>query len=74
MFSEALEILDRNTANYMIDELAQEVKSVKEELDSARKESMAKDNLIDTQKNELATKDEEIAKLKAQLEALEHNK
>ena len=88
MFSEALEILDRNTANYMIDELAQEVKSVKEELDSAKseldsakKESTAKDNLIDTQKNELATKDEqlatkdeEIAKLKAQLEALEHNK
>ena len=81
MFSEALEILDRNTANYMIDELAQEVKSVKEELDSAKKESMAKDTLIDTQKNELATKDEqlatkdeEIAKLKAQLEALEHDK
>ena len=74
MFSEALEILDRNTANYMIDELAQEVKSVKEELDSARKESMAKDNLIDTQKNELATKDEEITKLKAQIDVLKHNK
>ena len=81
MFSEALEILDRNTANYMIDELAQEVKSVKEELDSAKseldsakKESMAKDNLIDTQKNELATKDEEITKLKAQIDVLKHNK
>ena len=88
MFSEALEILDRNTANYMIDELAQEVKAAKSELDSAKKESMTKDTLIDTQKNELATKDEqlatkdaqlatkdeEIAKLKAQLEALEHDK
>ena len=81
MFSEALEILDRNTANYMIDELAQEVKSVKEELDSAKseldstkKESMVKDNLIDTQKKELASKDEEIAKLKAKLEAFEKNK
>ena len=58
----------------MIDELAQEVKSVKEELDSARKESMAKDNLIDTQKNELATKDEEITKLKTQIDVLKHNK
>ena len=88
MFSEALEILDRNTANYMIDELAQEVKSVKEELDSAKseldsakseldsakKESMVKDNLIDNQKKELASKDEEIAKLKAQLEVFEKNK
>ena len=88
MFSEALEILDRNTANYMIDELAQEVKSVKEELDSAKseldsakseldsakKESMIKDNLIDNQKKELASKDEEIAKLKAQLEVFEKNK
>ena len=81
MFSEALEILDRNTANYMIDELAQEVKSVKEELDSTKseldstkKESMVKDNLIDTQKKELASKDEEIAKLKAKLEAFEKNK
>lgn len=58
MFSEALEILDRNTANYMIDELAQEVKSVKEELDSAKseldsakKESMAKDTLIESLKH-----------------------
>ena len=81
MFSEALEILDRNTANYMIDELAQEVKSVKEELDSAKseldsakseldsakKESMTKDTLIDTQKNELATKDEQLATKDAQL-------
>ena len=73
MFSEALEILDRNTANYMIDELAQEVKSVKEELDSAkseldstRKDSAAKDNL-------LSSKDEEIAKLKAKIKALEQN-
>ena len=74
MFSEALEILDRNTANYMIDELAQEVKSVKEELDSAKseldsakKESMAKDTLIYTQKNELATKDEQLATKDEQL-------
>ena len=80
MFSEALEILDRNTANYMIDELAQEVKaakseldstkselnSAKSELDSARKESAAKDSII-------SSKDEEIAKLKSQIESLKQN-
>ena len=79
MFSEALEILDRNTANYMIDEMAQEMKSVKEqldsakseldstksELDSARKDSAAKDHLI-------SSKDEEIAELRSQIEALKH--
>ena len=67
MFSEALEILDRNTANYMIDELAQEVKSIKNEL-------ATKDEQLATKDKQLATKDEEIAKLKAKLEALEQNK
>ena len=81
MFSEALEILDRNTANYMIDELAQEVKSVKEELDSAKSELDSAKSELDSTKSELdsarkdsAAKDEEIAKLKAQIEALEQNK
>ena len=60
MFSEALEILDRNTANYMIDEMAQEINSIKNELA--------------TKDEQLATKDEEIAKLKAQIESLKHNK
>ena len=102
MFSEALEILDRNTANYMIDELAQEVKSVKEHLDSAKSELNSAKSELDSTKSELdsakseldstkseldstkseldsarkdsAAKDEEIAKLKAQLEALKQNK
>ncbi len=74
MFSEALEILDRNTANYMIDELAQEVKATKNELDSAKseldsakseldllkKESAAKDSIISSKDEALATKDEQI--------------
>ena len=53
MFSEALEILDRNTANYMIDELAQEVKSVKEELDSAKSELDSAKSELDSTKSEL---------------------
>ena len=59
MFSEALEILDRNTANYMIDELAQEVKSVKEELDSAKSELDSAKSELDSAKSELdSTKSE----------------
>ena len=53
MFSEALEILDRNTANYMIDELAQEVKSVKEELDLAKSELDSAKSELDSAKSEL---------------------
>ena len=53
MFSEALEILDRNTANYMIDELAQEVKSIKEELDSAKSELDSAESELDSAKSAL---------------------
>ena len=63
MFSEALEILDRNTANYMIDELAQEVKSVKEELDSAKSELDSVKSELDSAKSELdSAKKESTAK------------
>ena len=63
MFSEALEILDRNTANYMIDELAQEVKSVKEELDSAKFELDSVKSELDSAKSELdSAKKESTAK------------
>ena len=86
MFSEALEILDRNTANYMIDEMAQEMKSVKEQLDSAKSELDSTKSELDSTKSELdsarkdsaakdhliSSKDEEIAELRSQIEALKH--
>ena len=67
MFSEALEILDRNTANYMIDELAQEVKVAKEALDSTKSELDSTKSELDSAKSELdserkasAAKDDQI--------------
>ena len=69
MFSEALEILDRNTAHYMIDELAQEVKEAKSELDSAKSELDSAKSQLDSIKKEAAAKDKQIAELMAQLEA-----
>ena len=60
MFSEALEILDRNTANYMIDELAQEVKSVKEELDLAKSELDSAKSELDSAKSELDSAKSEL--------------
>ena len=86
MFSEALEILDRNTANYMIDEMAQEMKSVKEQLDSAKCELDSTKSELDSTKSELdsarkdsaakdhliSSKDEEITELRSQIEALKH--
>ena len=53
MFSEALEILDRNTANYMIDELAQKVKVAKEALDSTKSELDSTKSELDSAKSEL---------------------
>ena len=69
MFSEALEILDRNTANYMIDELAQEVKEAKSELNSTMSELDSTKSQLDSIKKEAAAKDKQIAELMAQLEA-----
>ena len=62
MFSEALEILDRNTANYMIDELAQEVKEAKSELDSAKSQ-------LNNTKSELNSTMSELDSTKSQLDS-----
>ncbi|SFD12780.1 PD-(D/E)XK nuclease family transposase, partial [Butyrivibrio sp. YAB3001] len=53
MFSKELQILDRNTVKYMIDELQEELDSTKEELDSTKEE-------LDTTKEELDTTKEEL--------------
>ena len=60
MFSEALEILDRNTANYMIDELAQKVKVAKEALDSTKSELDSTKSELDSERKASAAKDEQI--------------
>lgn len=53
MFSEALSILDQNTAQYMIDEQNQQL--------------LEKDQLLIENRKELAEKNQRIAELEAQL-------
>ena len=74
MFSEALEILDRNTANYMIDEMSQELKEIKdkyddtkERLDSAKNQLDSTKSELDSTKNQLVEKENVIADMNCQL-------
>ena len=69
MFSEALEILDRNTANYMIDELAQEVKEAKSELDSAKTELDSAKSQLNSTKSELNSTMSQLDSTKSQLDS-----
>ncbi len=63
MFSEELRILDRNTVQYMIDEMQAEIDSQKAQL--ANKEAE-----IGSQRAQLADKDAEIGSRKAEIERL----
>ena len=63
-FSEALRILDRNTANYMVDEYKKEVESAKAEL-ARTKDEMAKT------KDEMARTKDEMARIEAESERKE---
>ena len=46
MFSKELQILDRNTVKYMIDELQEQLDDTKVQLDDAKKELLSKDKYI----------------------------
>ena len=61
-FSEALRILDRNTANYMVDEYKKEVESAKAEL------AKTKDEIVKT-KDEMARIEAESERKEAELQA-----
>lgn len=80
MFSKELQELDRNTVQYMIDEMQDTIDEMKgiidsqkrdfEKTEAAHKREIAdKDNLLAEKDNLLADKDKEIAKLKALLAA-----
>ena len=64
MFSKELKELDRNTVQYMIDEM-------QEEIDGMRRELSDKDIVLEEKNHELDRRDEEIARLKQQLEELQ---
>ena len=61
MFSKELQILDRNTVKYMIDELQDQLDEKVSELTTTKSE-------LDTTKSELDTANDTIAKLQAELE------
>ena len=71
MFSKELQELDRNTVQYMIDEM-------QDEIDAQRKLLSQKDNMIDNQqvkldkqKDTINTQNKEIEELKRQLAQLQ---
>lgn len=80
MYSEALSILDRNTAFYMIDEKQKEIEDlqalVAEQTTSlAEKENMLmeKENTLTEKENALAEKETTIAALQAEIARLKKN-
>ena len=57
MFSKELQIMDHNTATYMIDEL-------QEQLDAANSKILEKDDTISSQADTISSQAEEIMRLK----------
>ena len=65
MFSEALRILDRNTAELMVDRMKDEMEALKEQNDELQQKLKKADNLQD-QNNELQAEVERLKKLLAE--------
>ena len=61
MYSKALEILDRNTVQYMIEEQKQEIEEQKQEIEEQQRE-------IEERKREIEEQQKEIERLKKLLE------
>ena len=81
MFSEELRELDRNTVQYMIDDMKDEIDAQKEllsqkdaKIDVQEKLLSQKDDTIDEQKELLSQKENEIEDLKRQLAQLQAEK
>ncbi len=68
MFSKELQILDRNTVKYMIDELQEELDSTIFELDAAKSELDTTKTELDTTKTELDTTKTELDTAKTELD------
>lgn len=78
MFSEALTIMDRNTALYMCEEWKKEAEELREQLHSviSEKDSLLseKDSVISEKNSLLSEKDSHIAALKEEIRRLKQNK
>lgn len=53
LFSKELQLMDRNTAEYMIDELQEELDTTKEQLNAANSKIIEKDDTISSQAEEI---------------------
>lgn len=72
MYSEALSILDRNTVNYMIEDMKNQLEQANESLAEKQAALEALDASLAEKDASLAEKDAEIARLKALLKAHEN--
>lgn len=71
MFSEALSILDQNTAQYMIDEQNQKILEQEQLLKKSRKELAESQKELAVNQKRLAVKEQRIAELEEQLRQLQ---
>jgi uncharacterized coiled-coil DUF342 family protein len=60
MFSKELQIMDHNTATYMIDELQEELDTTKEQLDTTKEQLDTTKEQLDTTKEQLDTTKEQL--------------
>ena len=72
MFSKELQILDRNTVKYMIDELQDELDETKDELDETKDELNEAKGQLDNAMDTIAERDTTIAALQAEVERLKN--
>ena len=70
MFSKELAELDRNTVQYMIDEMQDEIDGMQDEIDGMQSEINGMKEQLNDKDSEINKKDNEIALLRKQLEEL----
>jgi len=68
MYSKALEILDRNTVQYMIEEQKQEIEEQQQEIEEHKREMEEQQQEIEERKREIEEQQKEIERLKKLLE------
>ena len=73
MFSKELQILDRNTVKYMIDELQDELNETKDQLNETKDQLNSANDTISQKNMTISEKDKEIAALQAEIEKLKNN-
>ena len=68
MYSKALEILDRNTVQYMIEEQKQEIEEQKQEIEERKREIVEQQREIEEHKREMEEQQQEIEERKREIE------